>query len=146
MKNFIVIGFLLLAGTMAAQSSWNGVLEMNSAKNFAAEIFHNNDNDFNGCIELDGVLHHPLAAAIVAKANGITDYLLHINQTDLSVICNDLTILQYAIKYGDEELVKRILQKGADPNQKSQSGQSPLDLAMALEKPVLVGYLKSLIK
>lgn len=146
MKYSIVIGLFLIGGTLLAQSSWDGVMEMNSAKNFAAEIYNNNNNDFNSCIEVDGVLHHPLAAAIAKEANGIVDYLLHINQTNLSSICNDLTILQYAIKYGDEELVKRLLQKGADPQQKSQSGQSALELAMQLDKPILVGYLKSLSK
>jgi len=119
---------------------------MNSARSFSAEVFQKNGNDMNACIEINGVAHHTLAAAIVSDANGIVDFILGRDDTDLSVICNDWTILQYAIKYGDEELVKRLLQSGADPNQESLSGLTSIELANKLEKPIIVGYLKSLAK
>ena len=146
MKHLITYSLLFISFSIAAQSNWEGIMEMNSARSFSAEIYTKNGNDMNACIEVNGVAHHGLAAAIVKDASGIVDFILGRDDTDLSVICNDWTILQYGIKYGDEDLVKRLLQSGANPTQESLSGLTPIDLATKLDKPVIVGYLKSLSK
>jgi len=98
----------------------------------------------NACVEINGTSHHLLAAAITKDANGIVDYMLDNADIDYTMICNDWTILQYGIKYGDAELVMRLLEKGADPAQKSHSGKSAMDFAIESGKPQVRAYLKSL--
>ena len=143
MKNILILTLVLLSAQLSAQVNWDDILEQNSARNFLATVY-NNGNDMNACEDVNGSPHHLLAGAIEKGATGIIDYMFQYADLDLSIICNDLTILQYAIIYGDEELVQRLLQSGADPNQKSLSGKSAMDIAKEHDKPLVIGYLKSL--
>jgi len=143
MRKLIVLAFLISSFSASAQVNWEGILEQNSARNFLATVF-NNGNDMNACVEINGTSHHLLAAAITKDANGIVDYMLDNADIDYTMICNDWTILQYGIKYGDAELVMRLLEKGADPAQKSHSGKSAMDFAKESGKPQVRAYLKSL--
>ena len=145
MKNIFILSLICLSTQLSAQVDWDSVMEMKSAKNFLGTIYHNG-NDMSICVDINGSSHQLLAGAIVKEANSIVDYILDNGNPDLSLICNDLTILQYGIQYGDADLVKKLLSAGADPNQKSESGKSALDLAQELKKPIIIGYLKSLTK
>ena len=145
MKNIFILAIICLTGPLTAQVNWDSVMETKSARQFLATIYENG-NDMNICVDINGSAHQLISGAIVKEAHGIVDYILQNGNPDLSLICNDMTILQYGIQYGDADLVKQLLSAGADPNQTSESGQSAYDLAIQLDKPVIVGYLKSLTK
>ena len=136
---------MCLSIQMTAQSQWESVLEQKSSRSFAAAVYQNStDMNMNLCVDVDGVSTALLAGAIAKGANGIVDYILRSEKVDLSLICNDMTILQYGIKYGDAELVQDLLKAGADPSQLSESGKSAMHTALKNDKPVVLGYLKAL--
>jgi len=79
-------------------------------------------------------------------APALLDHVLSKDKVDLTTICEDKTILQYAIKYGDNVLVQKLIKAGADPHQQSYNGKTALDYAKKYDKPVIAGLLKSLHK
>lgn len=54
------------------------------------------------------------------------------------------TALHMAVKQGDVEVVKTLLQHGADPNLKNARGESPLDIAKEHGHDTIVPLLKIL--
>lgn len=146
MKYILILSIMCCASLMTAQVNWESILEQKSARSFAATVYGTNgtDVDMNTCVDINGIPTTFLAGAIEKRALGIVDFILRTGKADLSLICNDMTILQYGIQYGDAQLVQDLLKAGADPTQKSLSGKTAMEYAMDMDKPVIIGYLKSL--
>jgi hypothetical protein len=64
---------------------------------------------------------------------------------NLETACFDKTPLMYAVKYGHLEMVKYLLEKGADINKVSVEGKTALDYAKKYRHLKIEAYLKTLL-
>lgn len=139
MKPFSFILAMLICLTISAQDINQQVYEAVKADNLYAlnEVLNQEQYNVNSCFELKGSSYHLLSMAIKLEKGTIINRLLADRSVDMSKICQDKTILMYGIKYGDEKLVKRLLDAGADPEQKSAEGRTVMDYIRKYKKPEL---------
>ncbi|KAF5018994.1 hypothetical protein F66182_9012 [Fusarium sp. NRRL 66182] len=89
----------------------------------------------------------PLAWAIQNDAPEAVDVLISEGHIDLQK--EDLeeqslgsrTVLSWAVEYGHERVVTRLLEKGADPHARRANGDTPLSIARKFDRPDLVELL-----
>jgi len=142
MKTLITLALLSFSLAIGAQSSnWLAAIEANSVRNFEGYLYQNG-NDINQCVDVKGQDYHLLVVALKVQSNTLFDHILNNEALDLTTICTDTTILQYAVEYGEISHLQKLLAAGADPNQLSPDGRSALDYAKKHDKPVMVGILK----
>lgn len=142
MKKLLILAILGFSFNLSAQSSnWLEAVEANSVRNFEGYLYQNG-NDINQCVEVKGSAYHLLVVALKAQSHGLFDHILKNEDIDLTTICADKTILQYAVKYGEVSHIQKLLAAGADPQQLSIKGKSALDYAKKYEKSVIAGILK----
>ncbi len=142
MKTLITLALLSFSLAIGAQSSnWLAAIEANSVRNFEGYLYQNG-NDINQCVDVEGQDYHLLVVALKVKSNTLFDHILNNEALDLTAICTDKTILQYAVEYGEISHVQKLLAAGADHNQLSPDGRSALDDAKKYNKPVMVCILK----
>ena len=70
------------------------------------------------------------------------DLLLDLGANINSIDNNNLTPLHYAIKSGNEKIIKKLLVRGADKFIKSKDGLSCFDMAKKLKKNDIVKFLE----
>lgn len=142
MNKILILAILAISMNLSGQSAnWLEVIESNSVRNFEGYLYQNGA-DINQCVDIKGSDYNLIAAAIKVGSNELFSHILSKESLDLASICTDKTILQYAVKYGTEDEVKRLITAGADPHQLSKQGKSALDYAKKYDRPIMVGILK----
>lgn len=142
MKALFSIFLIFCALSINAQeTNWKQVVKQDNIRNF---VGHLGSNSINTCQKIENVEYHLLSLAIKSDSKVLIDHILQQEDLDLSQICADKTILMYAIKYGDKELVKTLVDSGADVSQLSARGKSAQDYARKYEKKEIYEYLNSL--
>ncbi len=142
MKTLITLALFGFSLAVSAQSSnWLEAIEANSVRNFEGYLYQNG-NDINQCVDVKGQDYHLLVVALKVQSETLFNHILNNEALDLTTICADKTILQYAVKYGEVSHVQKLIAAGADPKQLSNKGKSALDYAKKYEKPVMAGILK----
>jgi len=128
-----------LSLSISAQTNWKEVIQKDNIRNY---VGHMGGESINTCQTVGEVNYHTLSLAIKYDSKTIIDHILSQQDLDLSSVCDNKTILMYAIKYGDLSIVKRLIEKGADRKQKSQAGKDVLYYARKYEKREIYDYLK----
>jgi len=144
MRKLFTLAILVSATMSYGQVNWSTLLEEDSARNFAGNLHKIANNDINQCIDVEGEQIQLLGAAIKYKSNNIVNYILdNRNDIDFSNICDNNTILLYAVLHGDTPLVKKVLDNGADPRQESKDGMSPQKMAFMTGKREISALLST---
>jgi len=143
MSKLLLPLFLLFAMNAMAQTNWEDVMQQDNVRNFVGNL-HTSGNDINQCINYAGEEHQLLALAIRMNATELQNHILKQEGLDLIHICDNKTIVQYAIQYGDVQTLKTLINAGANYKQLSTDGMSSLDFAKKLERTTAYGFLKSL--
>lgn len=141
MKLLCTILFFVSAFTIDAQTNWETIIKQNNVRNYMG---HMGGKSVNTCQNVKGIPHHTLSLAIKYDSQILIDHILRQEDLDLSSDCSDKTILMYAIEYGSLDIVKSLIEKGADLNQKSSQGKTALEYARKFEKREIYDYIKSL--
>lgn len=141
MKSIFTILLVALGFSINAQTNWTEVVKMDNIRNFMG---HMGGESVNTCQDVNGVPYHTLSLAIKYESKTLIDHILNQEDLDLSTVCADKTVLMFGIKYGNLELVKTLISKGATISQKSAQGKSPIDYARKYEKREIYEYLKTL--
>ena len=141
MKSIFTILIVALGFSINAQTDWNEVVKMDNIRNF---VGHMGGASVNTCQDVNGVPYHTLSLAIKHESQTLIDHILVQEDLDLSAVCADKTILMYGIKYGNLDLVKTLISKGATISQKSAQGKSAIDYARKYQKREIYEYLKAL--
>lgn len=121
------------------QTNWKEVIQMDNIRNY---VGHMGGESVNTCQTVGEVEYHTLSLAIKYESKTLINHILNQEDLDLSSVCDNKTILMYAIKYGDLNTVKRLIEKGADRKQVSKEGKDVLYYARKYEKREIYDYLK----
>jgi len=142
MKALFSIFLIFLALSIGAQdTNWKKVIEDDNVRNF---VGHLGSKSINACEKMGIAEYTFLSMAIKSDSKVLIDHILNQKDLDLSHVCSDKTILMYAIKYGDIDLVKTLIKNGADASQLSKQGKSALQYARKYEKKDVYDYLNTL--
>lgn len=137
--------FALLLTCLSAQTyaqDWQAIAKSNNERNFMGSLFQYQNDDINKCVVIDGNEHHILEILIDNNAEKLISYTIDKRPVDYKKSCGDNTILMHAIDAGNLELVKRLIDKGADIKAVNQQGQSGLEYAKAVGNNEIYGYLR----
>jgi len=96
----------------------------------------------NNCFEIEFDTRSLMAISIYEDSIESLKYFVE-EGADLEHICENKTPLMYAAKYGRLDIVKYLLDKGADINVISIKGKTALSYSIQYESPEIEKYLKS---
>jgi len=100
-----------------------------------------NSEDYNLCYNIKDDKYALLSLTIKAKATKCFDFLVSEKSIDLNINCSGKTPLLYAAKYGQLDMLKRLIKKGADTTYKNK-GKSALDYAKRYGHKEIVSYFQ----
>tara|TARA_R100000935_G_scaffold27288_1_gene47348 strand:- start:25059 stop:25490 length:432 start_codon:yes stop_codon:yes gene_type:complete len=99
--------------------------------------------NLNICYEAGNSSYSLLSLSIKTNAENCFTQLLSEKEIDLNLACTGKTPLHYAAKYGRLEMLKKLIDAGADIS-KAYKGRTPLDYAKKYENTELIEYLEQL--
>jgi ankyrin repeat protein len=97
----------------------------------------------NTCFEAANSDYTLLALTIKLNAADCFQYLLE-RKADLEKSCTGKTPLMYAVKYGNLDMTKALIEAGAKLDFVNASGRTALDYAIKYEQKEIYDYLKTL--
>lgn len=100
-----------------------------------------NKENIDKCYSIDEFSYSLLALSIKMNKSQIFQKLID-EKADPNHICDDKTPLMYAVKYGNLDFVKKLLQSGADKNAKSTKGNTALDYAKKYDQKEIAKILE----
>ncbi len=142
MKNIFVL-LLICLSTQAFAQDWQAITKANNKRHFFGSLFQYQNDDINKCVVIDDNEHHMLEILIDNKAENLLLTAMNERQIDYNKTCGGNTILMHAIDAGNLELIKRLLDKGADIKAVNGEGQSGLEYAKASGNNEIYGYLRT---
>lgn len=137
MKKIFIIFGLISGGVFYAQEltdQMKGMLKYDNIDEFSTYV---KKEDINKCFQIKESSYSLLALSIKMDSQKFFQKLID-EKADLNLICDDKTPLMFASKYGNLALAKKLLERGADKNKKSNKGLTALDYAKKYEKPELI--------
>ncbi|MBP7173375.1 MAG: ankyrin repeat domain-containing protein [Cloacibacterium sp.] len=139
-KIFIIFGLISGAAFYAQEltDQMKGMLKYDNIDEFSTYV---KKEDLNKCFQIKESSYSLLALSIKMDSQKFFQKLID-EKADLNLICDDKTPLMFATKYGNLALAKKLLERGADKNKKSNKGLTALDYAKKYDKPELVKILE----
>ncbi len=143
-RNLSTLLFILVSGHLFSQSIDAEVMKAVQEDNTYAlnEILNSKEYNINSCFELKGTKYNIVSLAIKLDKKIVLNRCLFDRQLDLNAYCEDKTPLMYAVKYGNKDAVKMLLDKGADINATSKQGKTAMDYAEKYEQKEIAKMLK----
>ncbi len=141
MKKIFIIFGLISGAVFYAQEltdQMKGMLKYDNIDEFSTYV---KKEDINKCFQIKESSYSLLALSIKMDSQKFFQKLID-EKADLNLICDDKTPLMFTAKYGNLEFAKKLLQKGADKNKKSNKGYTALDYAKKYNQPELVKILE----
>lgn len=96
--------------------------------------------DFNKCFQIKDKSIDLFGLSVKHERKNTFNYLLA-NKADVNKSCDDVTPLMAAARYGYTDMVKTLLQKGADKNAKDKNGKTAKDYAKERNQTAVLGLL-----
>ena len=124
----------------------------NNPKRIAEAIKNNNiaflenyitAENINDCYTLSNSAYNMLAMSIKSNAKESFDFI--VQRADLESICAGKTALMYAVKYGQIDMVKKLVDSGANLK-RDNNGKTVIDYARKYKQDKILSYLQSLDK
>lgn len=85
--------------------------------------------DFDKCLNVKDQSYTMLSYSILNNKKAISNFLLS-NKADVNKACNGITPLMNAAMYGNADMAKILLSKGANKDAKDQNGLTAKDYAV----------------
>jgi len=142
MKNLFILLLICLSAQTYAQD-WQAIIQTKNERNFFGSLFQYQNDDINKCVVIDGNEHHMLELLIDNNAEKLALIAMNERRIDYNKPCGGNTILMHAIDARNLELIKRLINKGADVMALNEAGQSALEYAKATGEAEIYGYLRS---
>ena len=139
MKNLFTVTTLLLTLLSYGQQELATAMKNDDVVLLNQNITDSNKND---CIEINGTDYTLLAIAIKLDSKKIFEELITSHKVDLDNICEDKTPLMYAVKYGKEEMVIKLLEAGVNTDKTSKKGKTDLYYAEKYDQKSIAKILK----
>ncbi len=139
MKNLFTVTTLLLTLLSYGQQELATAMKNDDVVLLNQNITDSNKND---CIEINGTDYTLLAIAIKLDSKKIFEELITSHKVDLDNICEDKTPLMYAVKYGKEEMVIKLLEAGVNTDKTSKKGKTVLYYAEKYDQKSIAKILK----
>ncbi|MEN8815977.1 MAG: ankyrin repeat domain-containing protein [Nonlabens sp.] len=139
MKNLFTVTTLLLTLLSYGQQELATAMKNDDVVLLNQNITDSNKND---CIEINGTDYTLLAIAIKLDSTKIFEELITSHKVDLDNICEDKTPLMYAVKYGKEEMVIKLLEAGVNTDKTSKKGKTVLYYAEKYDQKSIAKILK----
>lgn len=97
--------------------------------------------DYNKCFGIKEESYTLLSFSVKHDRKNIFNYLLA-NNADVNKACNNQTPLMIAGMYGNANMAKTLLKKGADKNAKNGNGETAKDFSVKYKQAALTAILK----
>ncbi|MGN7864528.1 ankyrin repeat domain-containing protein [Chryseobacterium sp. 22458] len=139
-KICLIIG-IILAHCIYGQELTNDhkqMLKYDNTAYFAALV---NKENINACYPIENTAYTLLGLAIKMNSKEVFQKLID-EKADLEKTCDGKTPLMFAAKYGNTEMAKKLLTKGAQKDTKTDRGYTALDYAKKYEKPEIIKLLE----
>ena len=98
--------------------------------------------EYNLCFSAKETQYALLSLTIKANATACFDFLMMQELVDTNINCTGKTPLIYTAKYGQLEMLKKLIKNGADQTIKNK-GRSVLDYAKKYEHQEIVDFLEN---
>ena len=95
------------------------------------------------CFDVEGYGYTLLAISIKMNKAAVFSYLIG-KKITLNKICKDKSALMFATKYGKLDMVKALVNAGADIKQLSDEKETALDYAVKYKQVAIEEYFKTL--
>ncbi|GEN67511.1 MULTISPECIES: ankyrin repeat domain-containing protein [Chryseobacterium] len=100
-----------------------------------------NKENINTCYQIENNAYTLLGLTIKMNSKEVFQKLID-EKADIEKACDGKTPLMFAAKYGNTELLKKLLINGAKKDTKTEKGYTALDYAKKYEKPEAVKLLE----
>lgn len=141
----LLFSILLLQSIIGLSQSINDniydSIENDNILMLASELKKQNYS-LNECFELKEKPYSLFAIAIKLEKQKIFKYLIE-QKADINKICEDKSPLMYAVKYGNINFVKKLVEAGANINLENEEGRTAIDYAKKYEHKEILEYLQS---
>lgn len=143
MKSFVLVLALVFTGIAFGQTLSEDIkkaIKSDDVKSFEGLVKKEN---LNTCFEAGNSNYTLMALTIKLNANSCFKLLLD-RDVDLEKACSTKTPLMYAVKYGNLEMTKALIEAKANLDTKNNSGRKAVDYAKKYKQKEIYEYLKSL--
>ncbi len=141
----LAIALLFLGTSIYAQdisSTAISALQKGNASELE-EVF--GGQDFNKCFELKGNVYNYLALSVRLESLASLKFFVE-KGADLEQACTSKTPLMYAVKYGQLDMVKYLVDNGAKLETKTAKGNTALDYAKKYKHAAIEAYIAEKLK
>lgn len=145
MKHLFFTLFLVASTLVSAQSlteDFKNAIKTDNAETFSKLVTLDN---LNTCYEYGNNSYTLLALTIKYEAKACFKTLLA-QKADLEKACSNKTPLMYAVKYGQLDVVKTLVEADVDYKAEDNRGRTAKDYAKKYEQKEIYEYLKALKK
>jgi ankyrin repeat protein len=140
MKNILIAAFALLGLTATAQQELISAIENDNVSAFKSLI---QSHDVNGCIEDTDSDYTPLMLAVSYGSKQVVSELLNNKNVDVESSCKtDVSALMIAANYKRTDMVKLLLEAGADAKRKDKYGRNAYEIAEMREDKATMKLFK----
>ena len=142
-KIFLITSFVVssLALSQSVTNKMKNAFETDNPVSLIEEIKAQKLN-INDCFELKEKPYSLFAIAIKMDRQKVFSELIN-QKADLNQICEDKSPLMYAVKYGKINMVKQLIEAGADINVRNSEGANAFHYAQKYQQKEIEEYLKS---
>ncbi|MCW3168739.1 ankyrin repeat domain-containing protein [Chryseobacterium sp. 09-1422] len=141
MKKLFLTASILAFSFFSAQeltSEHKQMLKYDDISNFSALV---NKENINQCFQNENTSYSLLALSIKLNSKKVFQKLTE-EKADLEKVCDGKTPLMFAAKYGNFDFAKKLLEKGAKKETKTDRGYSAIDYAKKYEKTDIIKLLE----
>ena len=142
-KIFLITSFVVssFALSQSVTDKMKNAFETDNPVSLIEEIKAQKLN-INDCFELKEKPYSLFAIAIKMDRQKVFSELIN-QKADLDKICEDKSPLMYAVKYGKINMVKQLVEAGADINVRNSEGANAFHYAQKYQQKEIEEYLKS---
>lgn len=144
MKNIVytvlVLGISVFTNVLHAQevsTPQKIAFESDNIENFKKAF---SKSDYDKCLLVKNQEYTMLSYSVRQAKKNVFNFLLN-NKSDVNKACNGFTPLMSAAMFGNLEMAKILLKKGADKNAKDSAGETAKDYAVKYNQPELAKIL-----
>lgn len=145
MKHILFTFLLAVTSLISAQSLPDDIKSAIKADDAIAFSKLVTTDNVNSCYDTGNTSYILLALTIKYEAKECFKTLLT-KKADVGKTCSSKTPLMYAVKYKSLEMVKTLIEAGADYKAENSSGRTAMDYAKKYEQKEIYEYFKRLKK